>query len=353
MSAEPRSLREELEAAAAGEDEPVVEVTDEAPIEATDEPEKPVEAGRERDESGRFVAKEEPKEEAEKPEAPVEAKPEDEAPESGDTDKPAPAPPNGWTAEAKGKWADLDPDIQAAVAKREQDIAKFVSKSDDERNFGREMQRVVSPYMAQIQAEGGTPTAAVQSLLNTAYLLRSGSPEQKRALLLQTAQQFGVDLGQPEQQQGDIPPYVQQLSQRFDQFEEALTQQQKAVQTQAQRDVDSEIEAFANDPAHIYFHEVTETMAALLSAGVAKNLQDAYDRSCQASPEIRATLAAQERAAEVQKRKQAEAERARQAKRKDVSLTGGPGSSSGQAPPESRSLREELEANLVASGGHV
>lgn len=346
MSAAQDDLRSQLEAAFKGEAEPEVETPEVEAIEP-ETPEVIEPETRARDEKGRFA-----KTEAE-PVA-VELEP---TPEAEPQPEVALAPPNGWTAEAKAKWHELPAEVQQAALKREEDIAKFTSKTDEERSFGREMYRAVQPYMAQIQAEGGTPVAAVQSLLNTAYVLRTGSPEQKRQMLLQTAQQFGVDLGIPQPEvPAEAAPILQYLNpvvERLGRLESTLTQRDQVEQHQLQSEINTEIETFAADPKHAHFQEVKAHMAALLKEGAAKDLQDAYEQACWARADIRATLLAQQRVEEEQKRKAEARRKAEEAKRRSVSLTGGPGNTSAQSAPEGRGLREELEAQFAAFSGAV
>ncbi len=364
MSVAENSVRADLEAAMKAHAEPEVETEVAAPpveVETTEQKEE-----RARDEQGRFVAKD----------AGAEAVARDKGVVAGaEADKPAKAadpnsqangaglpqgdvaqqaralaPPNGWTAEAKAVWHTLPKEVQEAAIKREQDVAKFTSKSDDERSFGREIRQAVQPYMAMIQAEGSTPAAAVQQLLNTAYVLRSGSPEQTQQALMQIAQTYGIQLPQPGQQQQPQSP----LEQRLAQIERATREREQAELNQKQQAIQSELSAFAAEPEHQFFETVKAHMAALLREGAAKDLQDAYDQAVWANPETRATLLAQQRADEEQKRKAEAQAKAVLAKRKNVSITGGPGSSAPSSAPVGRSIREELEAAVVAhSGGAV
>lgn len=351
MAAEELDLRQQIEQAFSEAKEDPPENVEAPPVEAA------VTDARPRDERGRFVSgaekTEAPKVDApETPVAPIKA----ETPAVTEVQPPAQAPkalapPNGWSTEAKAKWHELPAEIQAAVNQREQDVAKFTSKTDEERQFGREMQRVVSPYLAQIQAEGGTPAGAVQSLLNTAYVLRNGSPQQKQQALLGVAQQFQIQLPTPGEQP-QIPPELNALYQRINQLEGSLTQWQQGSQQATQATIQSEIEAFAANPANPHFQEVKAHMAALLKEGLAADLQSAYDQACYARPDIRTTLLAQTRAEEEQKRIAAQKAQVDAAKRKAVSITGGPGVSAAAAPAD-RSLRDELLANMRAASGAV
>jgi hypothetical protein len=373
MSAAPDSIRGQLESAMKAQAEPEVETPETPVAEATPAVESEGEKQeRARDEKGRFAAKsEEPvRQQGVQPSA----KPEvstgvQEAPkltESVGAAVPAApekeqaaalAPPNGWPAEAKAKWHELPPEIMAAVQKREQDVAKFTSTRDEHASFGKEIYQTVQPYMAQIQAEGGTPVTAIKSLLNTAYVLRTGTPQQKQQVLLNTARQFGVDLGtaKPNGQQPptNLPPELAALQQEVAELKGQLSQREQAAQQQLQTEVQTEIAAFAADPKHPHYEAVKGHMSALIAQGLAKDLQDAYDQAVWARPDTRATLEAQKRAEEEQKRRAEAKRKADEAKRRNVSITGGPGNTAASAAPGGRSIREELEASLAAQAGGV
>lgn len=360
MAAEELDLRQQLEQAfsAAREDPPekpeTPPVAEAVPAPAGDE--------RPRDERGRFVSGlEKPQEEpaapasapdpkAAAPATPAAPDPKAAAPAAQPAAPTAAAPPNGWSAEAKAKWHELPAEIQAAVAKRETDIAKFTGKTDEERSFGREMQRVVAPYLAQIQAEGGTPAGAVQSLLNTAYVLRNGSPEQKQQALIAVAQQFNIPI--PNSDGSQTPDDVAALKQELAAVRGELQQIRQGSSQADQARIQADIDAFAADPSHPHFEEVKAVMGALMTSGSARTLQEAYDQACYARPDIRTTLQAQQRAAEEQKRRSEEKAKADAARAKAVSITGGPGSAAPTAPAN-RSLREELEANFRTASGAV
>jgi hypothetical protein len=336
-----------------------------------------------RDEQGRFAKAEKPSHQNTLAKTPPAAKPATDKPAAAaapDTpaaavtppvDKPAEgeqkqeppgaakvaAPPIGWSAEAKAKWHELPAEVSAAIAKREQDVAKLSGKMDEERGFGREMQRVVQPYLAQIQAEGGTPAGAVQSLLNTAYVLRTGAPDQKRNALLSVARHYGVDLGTPNSSPdatNQSPPELRALQQQVAQLQGVLNQGQQAQAQATHQQALQEVEAFAADPANAYFDEVKADVAALLKGGRATGLKEAYDMACWARPDVRTTILAQQRAEDEQKRTQAERTRVEEARRKAVSVVGSPGSPSlpSTAKPAA-DLRTELANQFAAARSAV
>jgi hypothetical protein len=245
-----------------------------------------------------------------------------EEPEVAEPAKEVPQAPQSWSAEAKAEWATAPDKIRAEVLKREQDMHQALTRHDGELRLGRDMKEIVSPYLPIIQAEGGTPQTAVRDLLNTAYVLRTGSAEQKRALILNTAKQYGVDLGVQEESEY-VDPTIAQLQREIAQLREVSNPQaiESRLRERFEGDkVQSDIAAFAANPANMHFEAVKPIMAALLGNHQAKDLQEAYDMACNANPQIRSTLEAAKSAELEAKRKQEIAQK----KRAASSITGSP-----------------------------
>lgn len=289
--------------------------------------------GRDRDESGKFVAKEEKAEVPQEPTEPVE-------PVEAKEVEPA---PQSWGAAVKGKWGELPQEVRSEILKREQDIHKALTSGDGELRLGREIKSVIAPYEAQIRAEGATPIQAVESLLNTAYILRTGTPEQKKALILNTAKQYGVDIGAVHDEEY-VDPTIAQLKQQIEELKRvadpnyirsALTKEIESSKIQ------SDIAAFASDPAHVHFETVKPLMASILGAGQAKDLKEAYDMACMANPTIRSTLEAAKNAELEAKRKQ----EIQAKKRAASSVTGSPAiPSNSKATNPKSSVEDDLRA---------
>jgi len=255
-------------------------------------------------------------------------------------DDPAPASLSG---PMKAKWKELPQDVRAEWSKRENDIHKMFTAHDGELRLGREMKDVISPYIPIIQAEGGTPVKAVSDLLNTAYVLRTGTPEQKANLLYQVAQQYGVDLGKIQSPQY-TDPTIKSLQDEIQQLKQQTSPEviEKQLQERIENArIQSEVNAFAADTSKIHFEQVKADMAALLGNGRAKDLQEAYDMACWARPEIRSTLLESQEA----KKKEEIANK----KKAAVSLTGSPGVFEPNSTPPNRSLRDEIKANIQAA----
>lgn len=256
------------------------------------------------------------------------------------------AAPSSWTNAAKAEWAKLPPVARAEIAKREQEIHREFTRRDDERNYGREIQKVVQPYEAIIRAAGSTPQAAIADVLNTAYILRTADPVTKARTMAQVIQQYGVDLklaGTAQAQ--NVDPTIAALQQEVAQLRSERTREVEQQRAQVEQEVLTAVETFGQDPKHPHFRAVSAHMGALMQAGQAKDMEEAYEMAVWARPDIRGQLqAAQTAQATAQGQTRQKAQNARA---KGVSVRGGPG---GYTPPVTNpnaSVRESLMAAMT------
>ena len=311
---EPQDLRAVLESAIDKVDAP----TDTAPVEVTED--KPTRA---RDEAGRFTPAELAQQAADKTaeQAPaVEAK----------------RAPSSWKKDAAAEFDKLPPHVQDEVLRRETDFHKGIEGFKQHADLGRSMERALQPYMQTIQQLGVAPDQAVGALLKADAMLRNPDPSVRAQYFASLAQQYGIDLGQAAQ----VPqrdPYTFQLEQRLAQIQQQQEQFQQSQQEQQREALNSELQAFAATAEH--FEAVKEDMAALLQAGRATDLKDAYDKAVYANPQTRQSLLEQQRA-EALKQAQTQA-LANRAKAAAVSVKGSsPASGSGAAPTNLRAALE-------------
>lgn len=318
---EPQDLRSALEKAYDGPAEQPGNITD-----ADDVAEQKVD--RARDEAGRFKK-------AEATDAPPqEVKPEAETPAAPVSEK---RPPSSWKKEAAAEFDKLPVHVQDEILRREGDFHKGIEGFKTHAELGRSMERALQPYMQTIQSLGVAPDVAVGHLLRADAMLRNGSQEQKATYLATLAKQYGIDMGQasqvaPEQQ------YVFQLEQQLKQLQQQQQDFQRSQQEREMQSLNSELQAFSQE--HEHFEAVRDDMAALLQAGRAKDLQEAYDMAVYANPQTRAALLEQQRQ-EALKQAQSQALASR-AKAAAVSVRGSSPASGSVAAPTS--LRAALEA---------
>ena len=262
-------------------------------------------------------------------------------PGGGDSVDPALAnPPGSWTAEAKEMWKDVPARIRQEVMKRENESLRGVQQMQQRAQFGDRMNQVVTPYMPIIQAEGSTPEQTVNQMLNTAYQLRNGSPQNKAQLALGMAQKYGflnelvasvTQGGQNSEQTGQLAQYLAPLIQRMDAVERGYQGQQQQAEQLGLQEAHNAVEAFATavdesgSLLHPHFETpvlykgrqspIREVMAEIISAGGAEDYETAYDRAIWECPETRQVLQTQQ-AGSVEVKHQEEAkERALKAKK--------------------------------------
>lgn len=249
-------------------------------------------AARERDEAGRFKAKEDG--------APVAKAPAVAAPAVA-----APAPrkaPSSWKKDYWEAYQALDPKLADYISQREEQFASGVSTYKQEAERAKELFDAIAPFQQDLQQHGVQPVQWLRQLGSAHQMLVKGSPEQKLQAFHKLAQDYHVPVD------ALLDPNVRQqfMSQQAQQPQPDVGQlvEEKFMQVRAQ----TEIEQFASDPANEHFEAVKETMRQLLAAGLAPDLKSAYDKAVRMDPELfeREQLRASE-AAERQRREQAAA----------------------------------------------
>ena len=286
--------------------------------------------GRERGPDGKFIAKA-PETVQDTPDQPSEAVADPAA-------KLAIRAPASWSPAAKASFERLPPEVQQAVAKREQEIDHGLRRKSEEVKRYEPLEQLIAPRRALWAAQGMDEASAIKTLLAAQDLLER-DPKQGLEFL---ARSYGVNLntaqpqGQPYQAQPapDSHPEIAALKQQ-------LQVLQSQVQTAQTAPIVSQIDAFQNDPANLYFENVRDDMAVLLHNGKASDLKEAYDMACWMRPDIRPFLqTAQAPAAPMQ-------DKAAQARRAAVSVTGSPGQtairkSNGSIEDDIRAAFEEV-----------
>lgn len=256
----------------------------------------------------------------------------------------------------RSKWGTLAPDIQSALNKSAEDFHRLATTHDEERNYGKQFKEVVAPYIAQMRAEGANPIQATQALYDTAYRLRTGTPQQKGQLLWETARQFGADMSQGMTQQAQQPfnPMLQQTLQEVQTMKAKMEQDAALRKQQEDANIQSQISTFAADPKNVHFETVKAEMAALLSGGVAKDLQDAYDRAVYSNPQTRASLLSQSQTTEQEKRVADQKAKAEAAKKAGSSIKGSPGMAATRDPKiQSADLNSTIRAAFAEARGNA
>ena len=285
--------------------------------------------------------------------------------------------PEGWTKEAKAEWENLPPQVQAAVAKREVDMANGVNeikkkyadidgalqpRLDVIRRHGHTPAEAVNQLFAWFEAISANPQVAFPALaqsfkfdIRTIPGLAQAMQQYQQSAQQQPAQgqQQQPAQGQPGQPPVDMPPAVQQyinsLKQELQEFKQGVGQNFQQLTNsfaqQSQAKTEEILMNWAKDKP--YFEDVRRHMAHLISSGAVPpmangnaDLDKAYDMAIFAIPDVRTKiLADQQKAADNARTAKAAAERAAQQEQANKARRASGGSLTPGAP-----------GNLIAPG---
>lgn len=259
--------------------------------------------------------------------------------------------PLSWKKDLKESWASIPEPVRAEITRREQVIQRTLSDSAESRAAMREFQRVMSPYMEQIQKENGTPFTAISNVMHAAQTLKTGSPEQRAKVVAAMVRKYGVDIESLDKElaSGLAPEFrtedlvTRAIDSRMGPLNQMIARMQEAerrrVQQQEMQTV-SAVEDFGRE--HPHFDSVRHVMADFIELaarnGQTMSLDEAYERAVWANPETRSAM---QKGRELSSAGAANAQ-AEEARRKAASVAGSPAPASTRKQPGS--LRETIEA---------
>jgi len=287
--AEP-TVREILEEQMGVEPQEEIEISEPDVVESVEQ-----KAERVRDEAGRFAKTEEKQEKPEKAVSAVKQPVEQAATEAPVELSPLQRP-SSWKKEAQAKFATLDPEIQAEVMRRENDMHKGIEGYKQSAERATLYDRTFAPYAETMRKIGTTPEQAISGLMQTDHNLRYGSPAQKVAIVHDIIKQYGIKPEWFDQQETQVNPEVGHLQTRLQAMEAQQAAWQQEVQAREVGTLNSDIQSFAKNNEH--FEAVRDRMADLIQGGAAKTLQEAYDTAVWSDPNVRGALLAKQQAEE-------------------------------------------------------
>ncbi|MBP2442848.1 hypothetical protein [Rhizobium leguminosarum] len=313
-------------------------------------------AERQRDQGGRFVSKETDKsaaapagQQAEVQQTPAAASAAPAAPQA----QPAPSPaaeqtatthrvPPGWSPEAKAQFGTLPAEVQAAVAKREQEVDNGFRVLQDYKGleeFTPIVRQAGTTHADVMRKAIDWETALQRDPVNTVVHVARMAGVNLHALVNGQADQ--ILQRQPQQAQPQPRP-------------QPVNVEATVEQVLRKRDTETQVSAFISDPANAYAEAVLDDMVTLISTGRASNLKDAYDTACWMRPDIRQQLISQtaQPTPDPNAQRAAAADQARKASR-SISGSSAPGPSRDATASQSTSIRDSLRSALYAARGQV
>jgi hypothetical protein len=270
----------------------------------------------------------------------------------------APDMPKSLKFEMKAHWEKAPPELRQAIAQREADFERGITNYKSRDAEAKSITDLFQPYEWMLRNENATPATAIAPLLQTAALLRTGTPQQKSQAVAQMIQQFQIPLdqvashfnGQPQTQDN----HYNQLAQQVQQLTQHITQSQFEAQKQNESRALSVIQQFAADPANAHFEAVQDRMLSLLQApnilgdtgnmSEREKLQLAYETAIRLDPAISQQMFAQQ-----QQNLQAQSQ-AQRAKAAAVQIKGAP--SAGLSTALNQTDRRAVIANALRTANY-
>ncbi|MBY5702824.1 hypothetical protein HFO38_08830 [Rhizobium leguminosarum] len=254
--------------------------------------------------------------------------------------------PPGWSAEAKAQFASLPGEVQAAITKREQEVDNGFRVLQDYKGLEEftplirqagmthadVMRRAIDWEKALIRDPVNTVVDVARMAGVNLHALVNGQMEQ---VLQRNAQQAGLQQGGPQPRHVNVEATVEHVLRK--------------------RDTETQVDAFLSDPANAHADDVLDDMIALINAGRASSLQDAYDAACWMRPDIRRQLISQTAQAPVREQQAQRVAAADQARRASRSISGSsaPGPTRDAARGQPTSIRDSLRDAMRFSRGQV
>jgi hypothetical protein len=339
----PTDWREEI-GKAIDSKEPEVEVKAEE-VEEKETPEVEEPEGRQRDETGKFKAKEEKEEKTEV--------------KTDEVEKPVVVekidPPAHFTADEKKFFESLAPEQQQWIASSVKRMSSTVDKRMQElsthQRRAQAFDEVLSPYRDQFALQGMDDVSAVRFLTATYTQLQKDPANTIKWL----AQQYGVNLNQ---QEADQDPQTTQVMGVVQQLQKSLQETQQTIQQERYNNQLGKVNQFAaekdaqGNARRPHFEAVVGDMMKLIKGGIVPpdDLQTAYDRAVLFHPEL--TPVAQPPApkpttVETTDVVKDAAEKAARAKKAAAGVKSGAGSPNTQAPKSQRdTIADLVEASM-------
>jgi hypothetical protein len=247
-------------------------------------------------------------------------------------------PPHSLKAAAKAVFATLPKEVQEEFFRIEGEAQKAKAEWSSKGEQYNRLNALFEPIKDRLTLSGLTQESYVSALIRADQMLRD-NPGQA---LPELARMYGFQIpGLQAPEQPYVDPAVQELRQTVSQLQQALQSRSTEEEQGRMQEATSELEAFRNDPKHLYFDNVRPLMATFMRDGHAANLEEAYDMAVQANPQIRTLVAAGTQP------------KAAPAKPKDISVTGAPGQARASPKANSNSHEDDVRAAIEELTGRI
>jgi len=250
--------------------------------------------------------------------------------------------PKSWKKEFHEVWGTIDPKGREYIVQRENEMLGRYSELGPKAKLADSISAVAEPYMNTIRGMGIDLPTAVKGLMQADHILRTSSPEQKRAYGIQLLRQYGIDLGsQPVAGQQATPaadPAYYALQNELLQLKGNLTNFQQQQEQAQQAEALNHVNQFAS--THEYFEELRPTITKLIETGLETDLEAAYNHALKVNDELSGQIQQSQQAQAEAARRETANRAAKAAKAAAVSVRGS--SPSARPASKAQSRREML-----------
>ena len=261
--------------------------------------------------------------------------------------------PKHWPKEEQDKFNVLDADTQHLVmdrfkamegdyTRKTQAIAKYKKRNEA-------LDEIYGPFRDDFQRAGMDDVAATRQLLAAHKYLR----EDPKQAIKWLAKSYGVDLTAVNDDTATdeyADPQMKAMQQQIAQLQGTINNQQQQAQNMQKQEVQAMIDNFqtAKDAdgnlKHPHFDVVQNQMSGLISSGVAKDIESAYEMAVYANPETRAKVL--EEQVKKTTKQEVKAEAVQKAKKQQRVNVKGSGTPSNSAIPSGMTLNETIKFSM-------
>jgi hypothetical protein len=191
--------------------------------------------------------------------------------------------PERVKASLGSQWATLPPAVKHEIREYESHVGRLASRYGQAAKSWEAVDKVIAPYQALIQENGGTPLGVIGNMLETARVLSKGTPDQKLYAVHAILKSFQIPvqtftdgtIGLPN------PQTSPEVLHRLTGLERQDLTARAADEYNVRQEVVTELDTFLADGSRTYAREpgFLDLMADLIRAGRAKDLPDAYSQA--------------------------------------------------------------------------
>lgn len=253
-------------------------------------------------------------------------------------------PPKTWRPEAAKLWEQVPAEARTEILKREEDMFRGIEAYKQDAGLGKALRDMVMPHIRVFEQTGDNPMQVINNLLRSHVVLTNAPQEQKQTIFAKLAEMYGVGV---EGTQPYVDPQIASMQKTIDDLRNRVDTQDQQTASEIRSKIRSEIDAFAADPANVYFNEVANDIASLIRTKAAATLQEAYELAIWRNPTTRAKEQARlaaEVAAQEKRKAEEKAEAARKATGANVRVSAKQGRGTAPVGSMDDTLKETFAA---------